>query len=154
MMKIITQLKREMEDDYLKKYEDFKMRNADRSIDQLKILKRRVESRETRDSLLIIMIGALVVVITSIISSVFTSEYGELVKSKDYSNFFWSTFPLVAIEVIGVGFLYVFISFSNSKTIDEKSMFTQLIEERDLQRVSEMKRNEEKEQKLLTKYKR
>jgi len=143
---------KKIENDYLEKYYDFKETYKERTIEELRILKNRVEAKIIGDSNLLILVGVMVALISSLVSSIFTNEYKEYLEDHhNFEKFAISTLPVLFTFILGIGFLYWLVGFLNSKAANKKLFFVQLIEEKELEKKKRIERIEKRERKLKTK---
>ncbi|KLU55562.1 hypothetical protein EL84_26355 [Paenibacillus sp. VT-400] len=142
-------LNRQLEDDYIEKYYSFKERHKDRTLDELKILKTKTETKESGNSVLPLMVGILSAgLIVSLGSAIYKSGYQSFLESHDIKKFIQGVGPTILIVLLGILVLYSLLGYIISKSTNEKLFFARIIEDRELELENGKKIIENRQQQL------
>lgn len=137
------------EEKYLKKYHTFKERHKNRTLEELKILKTRIETKESSNSVLPLMVGILSAgLIVSLGSAIYKNGYESFLESHDFKKFIQGVGPVIVIVLLGVLVLYLLLGHIISKSTNKKLFLAQLIEDRELELENDKKIIDNRQQQL------
>lgn len=143
----------EIDNDYLKAYAKFKRKYKGRTLDELKLLKNRAESREKQISNLPLMMGVSLVLVTSSFSEILKRSMDKWLESHDTSGFMHLMTKEVLIIMGGIVIIYSTLGIFAYNFSNKKLMLESIISEIEKQKKKSKENIEQRERRLQKKYK-